>query len=135
MTVTPRRGKPLACLRTLDGSLHFESLLTEDSPPLPLDALRANGRAVEADARIKRQWGKPIDAQLFITGTNNGGKQLTYIVARDVSESREKELDLLRFSNVVHYTVNPIQITDADGKMIYVNPAFERVTGFTKRKS
>ena len=120
--------------RTLDGSLHFQSLLTEDSPPLPLEALRANGRAVEADARIKRQWGKPIDTQLFITGTNSGGKQLTYIVARDVSETREKELDLLRFSNVVHYTVNPIQITDADGKMIYVNPAFERVTGFTKEE-
>jgi PAS domain S-box-containing protein len=46
-----------------------------------------------------------------------------------VSEEKKKELDLLRFSNVVHYTVNPIQITDAKGRMIYVNPAFEKATG------
>jgi PAS domain S-box-containing protein len=49
-----------------------------------------------------------------------------------VSEFKKKELDLLRFSNVVHYTVNPIQITDAQGRMVYVNPAFEKTTGFSK---
>ena len=38
------------------------------------------------------------------------------MIARDVSEVKKKELDLLRFSNVVHYTVNPIQITDATAR-------------------
>ncbi|MBI5464435.1 MAG: PAS domain S-box protein, partial [Ignavibacteriales bacterium] len=43
-------------------------------------------------------------------------------------------LDLLRFSNVIHNTINPIQITDASGNMVYVNPAFERVSGFSSEE-
>jgi len=39
-------------------------------------------------------------------------------------------LDLLRFSNVIHNTINPIQITDAEGMMVYVNPGFEKVSGY-----
>ncbi len=73
-----------------------------------------------------------VDARLHVRKIVDGGKETTYVIARDVSEAKRKDLDLLRFSNVVHYTVNPIQITDSVGKMIYVNPAFERVTGFTK---
>ncbi|MBI3578484.1 MAG: PAS domain S-box protein, partial [Ignavibacteriales bacterium] len=38
------------------------------------------------------------------------------------------------FSNVMQHTVNPIQITDASGKMIYVNPAFEKASGYTKEE-
>jgi PAS domain S-box-containing protein len=50
---------------------------------------------------------------------------------RDVTEEKRKELDLLRFSNVIHNTINPIQITDADGMMVYVNPGFEKVSGYS----
>ena len=49
---------------------------------------------------------------------------------RDVTEEKRKELDLLRFSNVIHNTINPIQITDAEGMMVYVNPGFEKVSGY-----
>ena len=53
------------------------------------------------------------------------------LVMRDVTEEKRKELDLLRFSNVIHNTINPIQISDANGTMVYVNPAFEKVTGYS----
>jgi PAS domain S-box-containing protein len=41
---------------------------------------------------------------------------------------------LLRFSNVIHNTINPIQISDAQGTMVYVNPAFEKVTGYSNKE-
>jgi PAS domain S-box-containing protein len=50
---------------------------------------------------------------------------------RDITEEKRKELDLLRFSNVIHNTINPIQITDATGMMVYINPAFEKVSGYS----
>ena len=53
---------------------------------------------------------------------------------RDVTEEKRKELDLLRFSNVIHNTINPIQITDANGMMVYVNPAFEKVSGYSRQE-
>jgi PAS domain S-box-containing protein len=120
--------------QSLDGAIPFHVLLTEDSPQPSIDSLSINGRIVEAEARFRRQWGKPIDAMLFISRSRYEGKDCYYVVARDISETKERELDLLRFSNVVHYTVNPIQITDAQGQMIYVNPAFERATGYTKEE-
>lgn len=52
------------------------------------------------------------------------------VIARDITKEKEKELELLRFYNVAQNTINPLQITDTDGKMIYVNPAFEKASGY-----
>jgi PAS domain S-box-containing protein len=82
--------------------------------------------------RFKAADGGVIDTLLFIRRIQGVGAEFLYVIARDVSESKKRELDLLRFSNVVHYTVNPIQITDATGRMVYVNPAFEKTTGYGK---
>ncbi|HRI47958.1 MAG TPA: PAS domain S-box protein, partial [Ignavibacteriaceae bacterium] len=35
---------------------------------------------------------------------------------------------------VAENTVNPLQITDLQGKMVYVNPAFEKASGFSKEE-
>ncbi|MFZ4620876.1 MAG: PAS domain S-box protein [Bacteroidota bacterium] len=56
------------------------------------------------------------------------------VVVRDISAQHEKELELIRFSEVIHRTVNPIQITSTEGKMIYVNPAFEHITGYSREE-
>lgn len=116
------------------GSVPFYSLLTEDSPRPLLTVLRTQENSTEAEVRFRLPDGRAIDALLFIRRVEQEGGPILYVIARDVSEAKKKELDLLRFSNVVHYTVNPIQITDARGRMIYVNPAFARATGYSKEE-
>lgn len=59
-------------------------------------------------------------------------ERLTLVTARDISEEKKKEMDLIRFFNVAENTVNPLQITDLNGKMIYVNKAFETASGYSK---
>jgi PAS domain S-box-containing protein len=116
--------------------IHFNELLADDSP-IPLLAVLRTGTSHnvrEAEARFKRRDGTTVDALLSIKKISGPTTDFLYVIARDVSEAKKKELDLLRFSNVVHYTVNPIQITDAQGRMVYVNPAFERSTGYTKEE-
>ncbi|MFO7524123.1 MAG: PAS domain S-box protein [Ignavibacteriaceae bacterium] len=79
-----------------------------------------------------------IDVNLsFIPFGSSPGNQelkLTFISARDISEEKRKEMELIRFFNVAENSVNPIQITDLHGKMIYVNRAFTNVSGYSKEE-
>ncbi len=63
---------------------------------------------------------------------NDSAERICLAVVRDVSEEKQKDIDLLRFSNVAHYTLNPLEITDIHGHIIYVNPAFELASGYSK---
>jgi len=56
------------------------------------------------------------------------------VIAKDITAQHDRELDLLRFSEVIHRTVNPIQITNPEGKIIYANPAYVQISGYTKEE-
>lgn len=72
---------------------------------------------------------------LFIPPDNAGGKrEYVFLSAHDLTEEWKKEDDLLRFYYVSENTVNPLQITDLEGEMIYVNPAFSLVSGYSKEE-
>lgn len=65
---------------------------------------------------------------------NPSDSKRTFISARDISAEKEKEIELTRFFNIAENSVNPIQITDLNGKMIYVNRAFVTASGYTKEE-
>ena len=48
------------------------------------------------------------------------------LVGRDISEEKKRELDLLRFSNIAHFTINPVQITDRGRPIGCIIPAQSR---------
>ncbi len=77
-----------------------------------------------------------VSVQLFISpfSNNNSISPNCFVFARDISKQKEKELDLVRFANVAEFTVNPLEITDVDGRIIYVNPAFERSSGYNREE-
>jgi PAS domain S-box-containing protein len=74
-----------------------------------------------------------IDVKLSFNAFPKNGldEDLIFVLARDISEEKKKEIDLLRFFNVAENTVNPLQITDISGKMIYVNKAFMQASGYS----
>jgi PAS domain S-box-containing protein len=79
-----------------------------------------------------------LDVKLsFVPFSFNHSKSdsaLTFIYARDIRLEKEKEMELIRFFNVAENSVNPIQITDLNGKMIYVNRAFINASGYNKEE-
>jgi PAS domain S-box-containing protein len=83
------------------------------------------------ETKFLKRGGSIIDVTGNVRVLHSGQTKYWVLMMRDVTEEKRKELDLLRFSNVIHNTINPIQISDAHGTMVYVNPAFEKVTGYS----
>ncbi|MGM0604268.1 MAG: PAS domain S-box protein [Halobacteriota archaeon] len=53
--------------------------------------------------------------------------------ARDVTERKKREREYRRFKQAVEHAGHAVIITDTTGRIEYVNPAFERITGYTER--
>ena len=75
-----------------------------------------------------------VNISFSSTLRKNGKDQTILAVARDISIEKSKEQDLVRFYNVVEQSVNPIQITDLNGRMIYVNPALAKSSGYSRQE-
>ncbi len=86
------------------------------------------------DAQFKKADGKIIDVSVNLKTLSSNGKTYVVVISRDITEQKKLELDYLRFSNVIQHTINPIQITDASGRMVYVNPAFETASGYSQEE-
>jgi len=50
--------------------------------------------------------------------------------ARDVTARRHAQQELARLATAIEQSADAIVLTDPTGKILYVNPAFERVTGY-----
>lgn len=62
------------------------------------------------------------DAQRGIVGA--------IVVNQDITAARRAEAEMRKLSGAVHQAGDVIVITDRDGTIEYVNPAFERITGY-----
>jgi len=51
-------------------------------------------------------------------------------IARDISERKRVEADLKRLATAVSQAAETVVVTDLNGTIQYVNPAFERMTGY-----
>lgn len=75
----------------------------------------------------------PIDVMLSPWRTKRGLFVLATI--RDLSPRRKMEEELKKLSNAVEQTADHVFITDKEGIIEYVNPSFERNTGYTKEEA
>ncbi len=73
-----------------------------------------------------------IESQGNVIRDAEGKSDKVIVVGRDITERRRAEEEQFRLYSAVEQTVESIVITDLSANILYVNPAFERITGYTK---
>ncbi|WP_233270201.1 bifunctional diguanylate cyclase/phosphodiesterase [Stutzerimonas stutzeri] len=86
--------------------------------PLHFDCLAADGRAVTIELRI-----------MLIRNENNRFDG-ALCIGRDISQQRQAEKELRRAATVFDHSTAAIVVTDPAGRIVQVNPAFQRITGY-----
>jgi len=81
--------------------------------------------------------GEIVDVEIFSGPITLNGKQLLYSIVHDITE-RKKAIEALRDSEEKYRTVleanpDPVVVYDIEGKVVYFNPAFTRVFGWSLR--
>jgi PAS domain S-box-containing protein len=93
------------------------------------------GWARRLDLEIVRKDGTSLWAEVTVTALagNRPGEFLG--VARDVTARRQAEEQLARLATAVEQAGEEMILTDAYGVIQYVNPAFERLTGYSREEA
>ena len=84
------------------------------------------------EATGRRRDGSPFPQDLSLTTIEGGGM---VCVVRDISERKRAEEARARLATAVDQAAEAIVITSTDGTIQYVNPAFERVTGYGEEEA
>ncbi len=72
------------------------------------------------------------DVEVFASPFISLNKQQLFIIVHDISLRRKAEEQVHRLATLVEQAVESVLITDISGNIQYVNPAFEKVTGYSK---
>ena len=89
---------------------------------------------VAVPVRYPHRDGQPRDLELFVAPLrdDDGGVRGAVVVAEDVTAVREAQSDRARLATAIDQAAEAIVVTDPAGLIVYANPAFERITGYTR---
>ncbi len=89
------------------------------------------GAAFSDELSCTTKSGDCIPAEMSGSILNIDGRELMMALVTDVSEKRQAEATRMRLEKAIEQSSDVITITDSTGVIQYVNPAFEKLTGFS----
>lgn len=78
--------------------------------------------------------GEIRDVEVYSTPVVVAGKQLLFSIVHDITERKQAESRLLLAAGVFTHAREGIMITDAGGRIVEINDAFTRITGFSRQE-
>ena len=129
-------GRPCQSLYEHPDSF-LESVHPDDQPQVMAANERQKlGERCEDEYRIVRPDGSTrwIHDRAFPIMDEAGRVSRLVGISEDITERKHAEEQLKRLVTAVEQTADSIVITDPGGKIEYVNPAFERITGYSEQE-
>ncbi|WP_158413113.1 PAS domain S-box protein [Halorhabdus tiamatea] len=97
-----------------------------------LNAIRTGDARVDRfDVTATGHKGTRTPVEITAISIEWDGSDAILLIFRNISEKEDMQLELRRFRRVAEAAGHAIYLTDADGRIEYVNPAFESITGFS----
>jgi two-component system cell cycle sensor histidine kinase/response regulator CckA len=120
-----------------DPKLSFNQIHPDDRARFSeIDAQLQKGFA-RCDLRILHKDGHVVwTEQNLIPVYDPSGKRIAVEgVVRDISDRKRAEEERARLSSAIEQAAESVIITDANALVLYVNPAFERITGYSREEA
>ena len=107
---------------------------TREEPVAEMRTAIDNEEPVSVELRNYRKDGTPFWNRVTIAPVRDDDGEVVNFVGfqEDVTDRKEREQDLQLFRRAVENVGNAVVITDRAGEIKYVNPAFERQTGYSR---
>jgi len=117
---------------------------------LKLKLLSRRNLPKAAAALVKNALGQPTGPDEFVLNRKDGSQVMVEIstypvkikgqsslvlgIARDITERNKAQEDRVLLTSAIEQVEEVIAITDIDSRIKYVNPALEKITGFTNKE-
>lgn len=97
----------------------------------------SNGNPVDFELRVNPE--EEYDRWVWIKGSpiydTDGTQYAVSGFVRDITDRKKAQRQLEQFEQAIEQTAHVVYITDPKGTIEYVNPAFEKVTGYTEEEA
>lgn len=91
-------------------------------------------RIASYETRALRYDGSVLDIEVSASSFLEAGQKMVQVTLRDISSRKQNEAENARLISAIAQVGDSIVITGLDARIVYVNPAFERLTGYTREE-
>lgn len=100
-----------------------------------VESLKAQQTFRGLNLTIRARGGKPRDVLYSADTLELNGEWYMLNLMLDITEHKQAEAENQRLAMAVDQAAETIVITDAQGNILYVNPAFEKSTGYSRQEA
>ena len=109
-------------------------LIAESSRDLVMSHIQS-GYEKSYEATGLRKNGEQYPLRLEARNVSYKGKDVRTVEFRDITDQKKAETELQRLSTAIEQSPEAVVITDPNGIIQYVNPAFEETTGYSREEA
>lgn len=96
--------------------------------------LRGDIQGVRYERRARRKDGSLFDVEVFGSTMSLNGQPATIGIMLDITERKQAEASMQMATMVYEHSSEAMTITNANGVVIDVNPAFTKITGYSREE-